>query len=118
VSFLFRVLLGAVGLWLSAKIVPGVVVHGVVTLLAAALLLGIVNALVRPILVFLTFPLTVLTLGLFLLVVNAAMILLVSGLLKGFDVHGLWPAIGAAVVTGLVSWVGDAALERDRARTP
>jgi putative membrane protein len=112
VGFLLRVLLGAVGLWLAAKIVPGVSVHGLGSLLAAALLLGVVNALVRPVLVFLTLPLTVLTLGLFLLVVNAAMIGLVALLLKGFDVAGLWSAIGAAVVTGLVSWVGDAALER------
>ena len=70
-----------------------------------ALLLGLANAIVRPILTVITFPLTIVTFGLFLLVVNAAVIGLVASLLGGFAVDGLWAGIGAAIVTGVVSWV-------------
>ena len=73
--------------------------------LMSQLLLGLVNAVVRPILVFVTFPLTVVTFGLFLLVVNAATIGLTAMFLGGFVVDGLWAGIGAAIVTGLVSWI-------------
>ena len=75
------------------------------TLIAAALLLGIVNAFVRPIIVILTLPITLLTLGIFLLVINALMIELVAYFLPGFIVAGFWPAIGAAIVVSLTSWV-------------
>lgn len=98
----------AAGLWLAAQVVPGVAFTATSSLLWAAFLLGIVNALVRPILVFLTFPLTVVTLGLFLLVVNAATIGLVAVLLDGFVVDGLWAGIGAAIITGVVSWIAGA----------
>lgn len=98
----------AAGLWLAAQVVPGVAFTATSSLLWAAFLLGIVNALVRPILVFLTFPLTVVTFGLFLLVVNAATIGLVAVFLGGFVVDGLWAGIGAAIITGVVSWVAGA----------
>ena len=75
------------------------------TLLAAALLLGIVNAIVRPIAVILTLPLTLLTLGLFLLVINAAMLGLVALLLGGFQISGFWTAVGASLIVSLTSWV-------------
>ena len=71
-GFLLRVLIVALGLWVASAIVPGVEIDDAGTLLIAALLLGIVNAFVRPVLVILTLPLTILTLGLFLLVINAA----------------------------------------------
>ena len=70
--------------------------------------IGLVNAFVRPVVTILTLPVTILTLGLFLLVVNAAMIGLVGLLLPGFHVDGFWPAVFAAIVTGVVSWVGQA----------
>jgi len=106
--FIVQAVVTALGLWLSSRIVPGVSFTDTTTLILAAVLLGVVNAIVRPILVFLTFPITVLTLGLFLLVVNAATIGLVAVLLDGFVVNGLWPGIGAAIVTGAVSWVAGA----------
>ena len=84
---------------------PGVRIQSTESLIAAALLLGIINAFVRPILVILTFPITLLTLGLFLLVINGLMIELVSYFLKGFVVDGLWPAILASIVVSLTSWV-------------
>jgi putative membrane protein len=94
-----------IGLWLASQIVPGVRIQSTESLIAAALLLGIINAFVRPILVILTFPITLLTLGLFLLVINGLMIELVSYFLKGFVVDGLWPAILASIVVSLTSWV-------------
>ena len=74
-------------------------------LIAAALLLGLVNAVIRPIAIVLTFPLTLVTLGLFLLVVNAAMMGLVAVLLSGFSIAGFWTAIGASIVVSITSWV-------------
>ncbi|MBS0334650.1 MAG: phage holin family protein [Proteobacteria bacterium] len=101
-----RMIFGALGLWAASKLVAGIHVHDATALFLAAALLGIVNAIVRPIVVFLTLPLTIVTLGLFLLIVNAAMIGLVSIVVPGFHVAGLIPGVLAAVVTGVVSWIG------------
>ncbi len=106
--FIVQFLVTAAGLWLASRIVPGVSFSDTGTLLLAAILLGVVNAIVRPILTILTFPITVITLGLFLLVVNAAMIGLVAVLLNGFVVNGLGAGIGAAIITGVVSWLAGA----------
>ncbi|MGZ9100297.1 MAG: phage holin family protein [Brevundimonas sp.] len=103
--FIVQFLVTCFGLWLSSRIVTGVSFSDSGSLLLAAILLGLANAFVRPILTFVTFPLTILTFGLFLLVVNAAMIGLVAMLLGGFVVDGLMAGIGAAVVTGVVSWI-------------
>lgn len=102
---IIQALVSAFGLWLSAQVVPGVEFLSTGSLVAAVVLLAIANAVVRPILTFLTFPITVITFGLFLLVVNAAVIGLVAMLLEGFVVDGLWAGVGAAIVTGLVSLV-------------
>ena len=110
IQFIAKVVIAAVALWLAAVIVPGIDYDGWVNLLLAGLLLGLVNAFVRPVVTILTLPVTILTLGLFLLVVNAAMIGLVGWLLPGLTVAGFWPAIFAAIVTGVVSWVGQALL--------
>jgi putative membrane protein len=104
-GFLIRAAVVALGLWLASQIVPGVEVRSVSSLIAAALLLGVVNAIVRPILVILTLPITLLTLGLFLLVINGLMIELVSHFLSGFVVVGLWPAILSAIVVSITSWL-------------
>jgi putative membrane protein len=104
IGFVLRLAAGALGLLLASHFVPGIRIHGFETLILAALLLGIVNAIVRPVVIFLTLPLTLATLGLFLLVINAAMLWLVSAFLHGFEVHGFWAAIGGAIFTGVVSW--------------
>ena len=104
-SFLIRAVVVGIGLWLASQIVPGVEFTSTQSLIAAALLLGIVNAFVRPVLIVLTFPITLLTLGFFLLVINGLMILLVASFLKGFIVLGFWPAFFAAIVVSLTSWV-------------
>ncbi len=108
IRFLVQALVTMLGLWLSAQIVPGVDFTSTGSLIAAAIILGLVNAFVRPILVVVTFPITVVTLGLFLLVVNAAMIGLTAMFLGGFEVDGLWAGVGAAIVTGVVSWLAGA----------
>jgi putative membrane protein len=104
-GFLIRAAVVALGLWLASQIVPGVEIRSTGALIAAALLLGIVNAFVRPILVILTLPITLLTLGLFLLVINGLMIELVSHVLGGFVVAGLGPAILCAIVVSVTSWL-------------
>ena len=104
--FLARLIFAALGLALAAYLLPGVNYNGLTDLLIAALLLGVVNAILRPILFVLTLPLTILTLGLFLLVLNAAMIGLVAWMLPGFTVDGAWSGILAAIITGLASWIG------------
>ncbi len=103
--FLLRVVVAAAGLWLASRIVPGIHVSSLGSLAAAAILLGLVNAIVRPIVIFLTLPFTLITLGLFLLVINAAMLELVAVMLRGFSVHGFVAAILGSIVISLVSWV-------------
>lgn len=105
-GFLVRLAVNALGLWLATLIVPGMeIAPGGGTLLAAALLLGIVNALVRPIAIVLTLPVTVVTLGLFLLVVNAAMLGLVAWLLEGFYLSGFGAALLGSIVVSLTAWL-------------
>lgn len=113
--FIIQAVVTAIGLWLSARIVPGVEFTSTGSLAAAAVILGIVNAIVRPIMVVLTLPLTIITFGLFLLVVNAAMIGLTSVFLDGFAVNGFWAGIGAAIVTGVVSWIAGSLFGEERA---
>ena len=104
-GFVLRVAIVALGLWLATQILPGLYFASAGTLLAAALLLGIVNAVVRPIAVVLTLPITLLSLGLFLLVINAAMLGLVALLLSGFQIGGFWTAVGASLIVSLTGWV-------------
>ncbi len=104
-SFLAHWLVLAVALWVTAQLVPGVTVTGWGALAAGAAVLGIVNTVVRPVLTFLTFPLTILTLGLFYFVVNGAAFALAAALVPGFDVRSFGSAILGALVTGLAAWV-------------
>jgi putative membrane protein len=107
-GFVTRLLVTAAGLALAAWLVPGITVADPGTLLLAALLIGIVNALVRPIVIVLTLPITILTLGIFLLVVNASMFGLVAWMLDGFAVDSALAALlGWLIVSlfsGFASW--------------
>lgn len=107
-GFFFRLLITAFGLWAAATIVPGVTILGWRALLVSALLLGIVNAVIRPIILFLTLPLTVLTLGLFIFVVNGISLAIVAWLVPGFELAGLLSATLGACVVGLTSWFASA----------
>lgn len=104
-GFLLRLAISAFGLWVASKLVPGVQIDDGWTLIWAALLLGIVNALVRPIALLITLPLTLLTLGLFILVINAAMISLVAAMLDGFRLSGFGAALLGALVVSITSWL-------------
>lgn len=104
-GFLIRLAIGAAGLWVASQLIPGMHIEGTGTLLLAAFLLGFVNAVVRPVLVLLTLPVTIVTLGLFLLVVNAAMLALVAALLDGFQLAGFGSAVLGSIVVGLVGWL-------------
>lgn len=105
-GFVLRAVIAAFGLWLASRWVQGVAFDDAGTLLLAGLLLGLVNAIVRPIAVILTFPITLVTLGFFLLVINAAMLALVAWLLPGFHIAGFGAALWSAIVVGLTGWVG------------
>lgn len=103
VPFLIHWAITAVSLWVASKIFKGLQFEGVGSLVISALLLGFVNAVVRPLLVFFTLPLTLVTFGLFLLVINALMMLLVAWLVKGFRVSGFWTAFFASIFVALLS---------------
>lgn len=104
-GFFLRAAIVALGLWLATQVFPGLQFDGPGTLLVAAVLLGVVNAIVRPIAVVLTLPLTLLSLGLFLIVINAGMLGLVALLLGGFTISGFWTAIGASLLVSVTSWL-------------
>ena len=104
-GFLLRLAISAFALWVASRLVPGVEIDGGWTLALAALWLGVVNALVRPLALLITLPLTLLTLGLFILVVNAAMFGLVAAMLEGFHLSGFGAALLGALVVSITSWL-------------
>jgi putative membrane protein len=99
-----RTLIIAAGIGVAAWLIPGIRIDGPGTLILAAIILGIVNAIVRPLIILLTLPITILTLGLFLIVINAALFALVASLLDGFVVEGPLPAVLGWLVLVFVSW--------------
>jgi putative membrane protein len=107
-GLVFRLVITALGLWAAATIVPGMAIAGVGSLIVAALLLGLVNAIIRPVILILTLPLTLLTLGLFIFVVNGISLALVAWLMPGFTLSGLWAAILGSIVVGLTGWFASA----------
>ncbi len=104
-GFLLRVVINAAAIYFIAAILPGIEITGVLAALGAGLVLGLVNAVVRPILIVLTLPATVLTLGLFLLVLNGLCLWLTSLVVEGFHVTGFWPAVFGALLVSVVSWL-------------
>ncbi len=106
-AFVLRALVSAIGLWIATRWVPGIRIDSAATLVLAGLLLGVVNAIVRPILVILTLPITILSLGFFLLIVNTAMVALVAGMLPGFHIYGgFWSAFETALIVWIIGWLG------------
>ena len=105
-GFFLRAVIAAFGLWLATAWISGFVIDNSFTLLVAAAVLGVVNAFVRPVVIILTLPISVVTLGFFLLVVNAGMIALVAALVPGFDIAGFWDAFWGAVIVGITGWIG------------
>jgi len=103
--FLTTWLITAIALLVTAYVVPGIYLSGFLAALIAAVLSGLVNAIVRPLLIILTLPITILTLGLFLLVINAIALLIVAALTPGFDITGLLPAVIGSIVLSIVTGV-------------
>ncbi len=95
--------ISSVSLWVASHVFSGIRFASSSSLIVSALLLGFANAVIRPILIILTLPLTVLTLGLFLLVINAIMLLLVSALVRGFSISGFWTAFFAGILISILS---------------
>lgn len=110
IGFLLRATISGLGLWVASEIMQGLRFDSTSQLVVAALLLGVVNAVIRPLAFILTLPLTILTLGLFLLVLNAGMVALVAWLVPGFHISGFWTAVGAALIVSLVSWAASSAI--------
>lgn len=105
-GFLARVLANAAAIYVAAAIVPGIELSGgVLVALGAGLVLGLINAVVRPILIFLTLPITLVTLGLFIFVLNAFCLWLTSRIVPGFEVQGFLAALLGALVISVVSWI-------------
>ncbi|TFG88002.1 MAG: phage holin family protein [Chromatiales bacterium] len=104
--FLIRALIAAIGLWVADGLIDGISFDSGAWLLVAAIVLGILNAVVRPLAVILTLPITLITLGLFLLVLNAGMLAMAGWMLPGFHIAGFWPAFWGAIVVSVVSGVG------------
>ncbi len=102
-GFIFRWVVNALGLLFVSWLFKGIQVDGVGWAFVAALFLGVFNALIRPLLILLTLPITVVTMGLFILVINVLMLWLTGSLLAGFHVHGFWTAVGGALVLGIIS---------------
>ena len=100
-----RWLILTAAIYLAARFIDGIEVSGFVPAFLAAAALGVLNALLRPVLIILTLPLNILTLGLFTFVINALLLKMASGVISGFEVHGFWPALFGALIISLVSWL-------------
>ena len=105
-GFLLRAVISAIGLWLATQWVTGVHYDSVGALIGAGVVLGVVNAIIRPIAFILTLPVTILTLGLFLFVLNAAMVWLVGAILPGFHAPWFMPAFLTSLIVWITGWIG------------
>ena len=104
--FIVRLIINMVAILIISYLFPKMIwVDGFLAALVAAFLLGVVNAIIRPVLVLLTLPLTLVTLGLFLLVINGLMLWLVSAFVRGFHVSGFWGAVLGSILISIVSWM-------------
>jgi len=104
-EFLIRWIITTLAVMGASHIVSGISYSSTGTLIGAALLLGIINALVRPVLLLLSLPFIVLTMGFFILVINALLLLFVSAVVPGFHIEGFWSALFAGIIIGLISWI-------------
>jgi putative membrane protein len=104
-GILIRWFILTVAIMLTSYIIDGIHVTGFVSALLAAAILGILNAIFRPILIILTLPINILTLGLFTFVINGILLMMVSGVIRGFDVQGFWSAVFGSLLISIVSWI-------------
>ena len=104
-GFLLRCVITGLGLWLADSLFDGISINSTGTLILAAIVLGVLNGVVRPVLFFFTLPLTIVTLGIFVLVLNASMFGLAAAFFSGFQVASFWAALGGALVVSVISWM-------------
>lgn len=104
-AFFIRWMVITVAVFAAEKLIPGIDCGSLSALLGASLLLGIINAFVRPVLLLLSIPFILVTMGLFIFVINALLLLFVSMMIPAFEVHGFWSAFFGAIVIGIVNWV-------------
>lgn len=104
-AFLIRWFVTTIAVFVATKLVPGIKCDPVSALLGASLLLGIINAFVRPLLLLLSLPFIIVTMGLFIFVVNALLLMFVSTLIPSFHVDGFWSAFFGAIIISIVSWL-------------
>ncbi|HEU0112485.1 MAG TPA: phage holin family protein [Flavisolibacter sp.] len=104
-GFIIKVLITAVAVYLAAYLLPGVTITDVKTTIIVALVLALLNTFIKPILVILTIPITILTLGLFLLIINALMVKWAASLVDGFTVDGWWSALLVSLIVTIVSYI-------------
>jgi putative membrane protein len=104
-AFLVRWLITTVAVFAAERLLPGIHCEGVAALLGASLLLGIINAFVRPVLLLLSLPWIILTMGLFIVVINALLLMLVSAIIPPFQVDGFWWAVAGSIIISIVSWI-------------
>ncbi|MEI6377950.1 MAG: phage holin family protein [bacterium] len=104
-EFLIRWLITTLAVMGATHLIPGISYNSTGTLIGAALLLGIINALIRPVLLLLSLPFIIITMGFFILVINALLLLFVSAVIPGFHVEGFWNALLAGIVIGIISWI-------------
>ncbi|WP_045212114.1 phage holin family protein [Desulfonatronovibrio magnus] len=104
-GLLIRWLILTLSIMLCAYLIDGIVVQSFFSAFVAAAFLGILNALLRPLLILITLPITILTMGLFTFVINAVLLLMVSGVVSGLEIQGFWSALGGALIIALISWL-------------
>lgn len=112
-GLLIRWLVNAGALWLIAYVIEGIEIQGVLAALVASAVLGIINAVLRPIFILLTLPINLLTLGLFTFILNGFMLYLAGTLVRGFAVHGFWAAVFGALILSIISALTTAFLSDD-----
>jgi len=103
-AFILRWFVTTVAVFVAERLIPGITCSGWETLLGASLLLGIINAFIRPVLLLLSLPFIIVTMGLFIFVINALLLLLVSKIIPAFTVDGFWSAFFGAIIISIVSW--------------
>ncbi len=114
-GILLRWLVLTAAILVASYLVEGITVHGFWSAFFSAAILGILNAFFRPILILLTLPFTILSFGLFIFVINALLLMMVSGVIPGFEVHGFWSAVFGSLIISIVSWLlGSFVNERGR----
>ncbi|MBA4390651.1 MAG: hypothetical protein C0399_06920 [Syntrophus sp. (in: bacteria)] len=104
-------LIMTISIGIAAHLMPGVIINGFFSALWAALFLGVINVLVRPILIFITLPINIMTLGLFTFVINALMVLFASAVIKGFEIRGFWTAMLFSIVLSIINYFLNALLK-------